>query len=89
MNRIRKTIVLSIVTGGLLAAAAAGTAAAAAPDDAGCVGVFASTGGTTDGARFGALISGAARFYDPFGTVIVSFEAHGERGSCPFTYPPN
>jgi hypothetical protein len=89
MNRIRKTMSFSIVAGSLLAIAAAGGVAAVAPDNAGCVGQFASTGGSTDGARFGALISGAARFYDSLGTVIVRVEAHGERGDCPFSYPPD
>jgi hypothetical protein len=89
MNRIRKTMSLSVAAGSLLAIAAAGGVAAAAPENAGCVGQFASTGGTTAGAGFGALISGAARFYDSFGTVIVRVEAHGERGDCPFSYPPD
>jgi hypothetical protein len=88
MNRIRKTT-LSIAAGSLLAIAAAGGVAAVAPDTAGCVGQFASTGGTTDGVRFGALIRGAARFYDSIGTIIVRVEAHGERGGCPFSYPPD
>jgi hypothetical protein len=79
---------LSIVTGGLLAAAAAGPVAAVAPDNAGCVGQFASTGGTTDGAGFGALISGAAKARHPFGATTVSYEAHSDRANCAFTYPP-
>jgi hypothetical protein len=88
MNRIRRTIVLSIVTGGLFAAAAAGPVAAVAPDNAGCVGQFASTGGTTAGAGFGELLSGAAKARHPLGANIVRIEAHSHFPNCAFTYPP-
>jgi hypothetical protein len=83
MNRIRSIFALPIVAGGLLVLVAAGPVAAVAPDEAGCVGQYASTGGTTAGADFGALISGFALMPGPFGTV-VAIEAHGDPSACPF-----
>ena len=89
MNRLRQGLAVSVVAGALLAVAIVGPVAAVAPENAGCVGQFASTGGTTDGADFGALIRGAAKFRHPFGASTVSYEAHSpDRADCAFTYPP-
>jgi hypothetical protein len=82
MTRIRSTLTLPIVAGALLALVAAAPAAAVSPDTAGCVGQFASTGGTSGG--FGAVISGFARLPGPFGTDAVMLEAHSDRSECLF-----
>jgi hypothetical protein len=86
MKPTPKTLVSTILAAALLALVAAGPVAAAAPDEAGCVGQYASTGGTSGGSDFAAVIRGFAQLPGPFGTV-VAIEAHGERSLCPFTYP--
>jgi hypothetical protein len=85
MKLTHRTLVSTITAAALLAFVAAGPAAAA-PEQAGCVGQYASTGGTSAGADFGAGISSLAQLPGPFGTV-VAIEARSERNACPFTYP--
>jgi hypothetical protein len=89
MNRIRKTVSLSLAAGSFVAIAAASSVAAVAPENGGCVGQFASTGGTTDGRLYGALVSGAVEARHPFGATTVSYLAHSDRADCAFTYPPD
>jgi hypothetical protein len=85
MNRMRRTLVLSILAAALLGVAAS-PVSAAAPQEPGCVGQYASTGGTSGGADFAAVIRGFAQLPGPFG-MVVAIEAHGDRSACPFTYP--
>jgi hypothetical protein len=84
MNRMRRTLLLPILAAALLAVAAS-PVSGAAPQEPGCVGQYASTGGTSGGADFAAVIRGFAQLPGPFGTV-VAIEAHGNRNACPFTY---
>ncbi len=81
MQRARASAIGAVASAALLRGGSG--AAVAAPDQPGnCVSNFASTLGQVGVA--GAVISGGAHAFAPFGANVVRNEAHAPLGACPF-----